>query len=116
GIRAAWRGKKWEAGGGVAIKKKKIQKRVTDYACSLQYSDLTPEVIHAAKVRVIDTLGVLICGFCGFFFQAEDGIRDWSVTGVQTVLFRSQRSSSVAAALQERWADLAALSAGIVFT
>src|SRR5437016_10671273 len=22
--------------------------------------------------------------FCGFFFQAEDGIRDWSVTGVQT--------------------------------
>ena len=26
---------------------------------------------------------------CFFFFQAEDGIRDWSVTGVQTVLFRS---------------------------
>src|SRR5258706_12107557 len=26
------------------------------------------------------------CGFAGdlFFFQAEDGIRDWSVTGVQT--------------------------------
>src|SRR5215213_10475459 len=24
-----------------------------------------------------------------FFFQAEDGIRDWSVTGVQTCLFRS---------------------------
>src|SRR3989442_10291988 len=23
-----------------------------------------------------------------FFFQAEDGIRDWSVTGVQRVLFR----------------------------
>ena len=23
------------------------------------------------------------CGFF-FFFQAEDGIRDWSVTGVQT--------------------------------
>src|SRR5258706_8611650 len=22
--------------------------------------------------------------FLGFFFQAEDGIRDWSVTGVQT--------------------------------
>src|SRR5437016_9018279 len=22
--------------------------------------------------------------FCSFFFQAEDGIRDWSVTGVQT--------------------------------
>ena len=26
---------------------------------------------------------VLICYLC-FFFQAEDGIRDWSVTGVQT--------------------------------
>src|SRR5437016_8003155 len=26
-----------------------------------------------------------MCGFlCCFFFQAEDGIRDWSVTGVQT--------------------------------
>src|SRR5438093_3443821 len=24
------------------------------------------------------------CLFCFFFFQAEDGIRDWSVTGVQT--------------------------------
>src|SRR5262249_56336478 len=24
------------------------------------------------------------CGGCVFFFQAEDGIRDWSVTGVQT--------------------------------
>src|SRR5438046_9131193 len=26
----------------------------------------------------------MICFFCFFFFQAEDGIRDWSVTGVQT--------------------------------
>src|SRR5688500_20273729 len=25
-----------------------------------------------------------------FFFQAEDGIRDYKVTGVQTVLFRSR--------------------------
>src|SRR5205807_5914359 len=24
------------------------------------------------------------CGFCFFFFQAEDGIRDYKVTGVQT--------------------------------
>src|SRR5260370_33211688 len=29
-----------------------------------------------------------------FFFQAEDGIRDSSVTGVQSVLFRSARGSS----------------------
>src|SRR5438093_8038955 len=26
----------------------------------------------------------IICFFLFFFFQAEDGIRDWSVTGVQT--------------------------------
>src|SRR5262249_56398226 len=26
----------------------------------------------------------LRCVLCFFFFQAEDGIRDWSVTGVQT--------------------------------
>src|SRR5262249_57706148 len=25
-----------------------------------------------------------VCCSCFFFFQAEDGIRDWSVTGVQT--------------------------------
>ena len=28
--------------------------------------------------------GVLTFCYCFFFFQAEDGIRDWSVTGVQT--------------------------------
>src|SRR5216684_8492332 len=31
---------------------------------------------------------MIICFF--FFFQAEDGIRDVAVTGVQTVLFRSR--------------------------
>src|SRR5699024_12124399 len=31
----------------------------------------------------------LCCFFLFFFFQAEDGIRDRNVTGVQTVLFRS---------------------------
>src|SRR5262249_60291698 len=27
---------------------------------------------------------MVFVGVCVFFFQAEDGIRDWSVTGVQT--------------------------------
>ena len=31
---------------------------------------------------------------CNFFFQAEDGIRDFSVTGVLTLLFRSLITSS----------------------
>src|SRR5256885_13112734 len=29
------------------------------------------------------------CVFCIFFFQAEDGIRDYKVTGVQTCALRS---------------------------
>lgn len=43
----------------------RIQQRLTSYACSLGYDDLTPEAIHAAKVRIIDTLGGLIGGFYG---------------------------------------------------
>src|SRR5580704_11877728 len=42
-----------------------IQQRLTSYAYDLNYDDLSPEVIHAAKVRVIDTLGALIGGFFG---------------------------------------------------
>ena len=34
-----------------------------------------------ADVQHLKVLGVV---FKIFFFQAEDGIRDWSVTGVQT--------------------------------
>src|SRR5262249_56871202 len=37
-----------------------------------------------------------LCG-CFFFFQAEDGIRDWSVTGVQTCALPIWRRS--------RWRD-----------
>jgi len=42
-----------------------IQERLTNYAFDFHYDGLSPEVIHAAKVRVIDTLGVLIGGFFG---------------------------------------------------
>src|SRR6187549_3936759 len=42
-----------------------IQQRLTSYACALNYEGLSPEAIHAAKVRVIDTLGALIGGFFG---------------------------------------------------
>jgi 2-methylcitrate dehydratase len=30
--------------------------RLTKYACALNYDGLSPEAIHAAKARVIDTL------------------------------------------------------------
>ncbi len=42
-----------------------IQERLASYACSLRYADLTPAAIHAAKVRVIDTLGSLMGGYDG---------------------------------------------------
>src|SRR5262245_26132453 len=42
-----------------------IQQRLATYACELRYEHLPPEVIHAVKVRVIDTLGALIGGFHG---------------------------------------------------
>src|SRR5262249_8626652 len=42
-----------------------IQQRLVDYALRLRYDDLPATTIHAAKVRVIDTLGALIGGFEG---------------------------------------------------
>lgn len=42
-----------------------IQLRLSAYAARLRYEDLNRETIHAAKVRVIDTLGALIGGFYG---------------------------------------------------
>ncbi len=40
-----------------------IQERLTHYACELDYADLSAEAIQAAKIRIIDTLGVLMCAF-----------------------------------------------------
>src|ERR1700676_2329877 len=40
-----------------------IQQRLTSYACDLNYDSLSPEAVHAARVRIIDALGALIGGF-----------------------------------------------------
>ena len=40
-----------------------IQDRLTNYAINLNYDTLSADAIHAAKVRVIDTLGALVGGF-----------------------------------------------------
>ncbi len=40
-----------------------IQERIVNYACGFDYRDVTPEAIHAAMMRVIDTLGALMGGF-----------------------------------------------------
>lgn len=42
-----------------------IQERLASYACGLRYEALSPTAIHAAKVRIIDTLGALIGGYHG---------------------------------------------------
>jgi 2-methylcitrate dehydratase len=42
-----------------------IQQALTSYAADFHYDGLPSEVIHAAKVRVIDTLGCLIGAFYG---------------------------------------------------
>jgi 2-methylcitrate dehydratase len=40
-----------------------VQSRLAEYACALRYEALSPDAIHACKVRVIDTLGALFGGF-----------------------------------------------------
>src|SRR5688572_3205953 len=42
-----------------------IQSQLAGFAARLVYDDLDAAAIHAAKVRVIDTLGALIGGFFG---------------------------------------------------
>src|SRR5262249_59723243 len=43
-------------------------------------------MLELCGVTLIGTVYLVhfVGGFVFFFFQAEDGIRDWSVTGVQT--------------------------------
>ena len=42
-----------------------IQERLASYAHGLRAADIPPTTLHAARVRVIDTLGALIGGFFG---------------------------------------------------
>src|SRR5690242_20114630 len=43
----------------------RLQQRLTEYTYGLSYDQLPRDVAHAAKVRIIDTLGALIGGFFG---------------------------------------------------
>src|SRR5437016_488328 len=40
--------------------------------------------IYSSIISIHNSIGVAVSSFFVFFFQAEAGIRDWSVTGVQT--------------------------------
>src|SRR5207302_3123124 len=50
----------------------------------------------------IDALSPILTLLSFFFFQAEDGIRDFHVTGVQRVLFRSN-FPTVAGSTRQPW-------------
>src|SRR5688572_8262668 len=53
--------------GEIGIKKAvdSIQEQLTSYGYGLKYDDLSSDAIHAAKLRIIDTLGALVGGFFG---------------------------------------------------
>ena len=46
-----------------AIAEDHIQQRIVQYALAIDFDSLSPDAIHAAKLRVIDTFGGLISGF-----------------------------------------------------
>jgi 2-methylcitrate dehydratase len=50
---------------GADFKADAIQDALVGYAFALRYEDLTPEVVHAARVRIVDTFGSLVGGFDG---------------------------------------------------
>src|SRR5687767_3268177 len=54
-----------DASGSAAKAVDALQERLTDYACTLTYDSLPAHVVHAAKARVIDTMGVVIGGVFG---------------------------------------------------
>src|SRR5215213_10887555 len=64
----------------------------------------------------MNTEGCLACLLFFFFFQAEDGIRDWSVTGVQTcarpICLASRRGDGRGAGTRRRSRDRGARRRG----
>jgi 2-methylcitrate dehydratase len=52
-------------GGDIESGVDRVLDRLSGYAAGLEYGALSPSAIHAAKVRIIDTLGALIAGFDG---------------------------------------------------
>jgi 2-methylcitrate dehydratase len=53
--------------GGIRIMMDPTLKAISDYGVSLTFGQLTPEVVHEVKRRIIDTLG---CGMGAYFMEA----------------------------------------------
>src|SRR5256885_12141304 len=67
------------------------------------------------RVALTLVLGAAIVWYVFFFFQAEDGIRDYKVTGVQTCALPISAGLGFAGseALKDRWLPLAASGGGL---
>src|SRR5262249_58933210 len=66
------------------------------------------------------TMKWLMLSFFVFFFQAEDGIRDWSVTGVQTCALPISRRTTVSVtkiylSLRQIFVTLTVVRLGLLF-
>src|SRR5258706_8721311 len=73
----------WQAGQVCWMEKKPCERRTEPEPWHVSQvlgcvPGLAPEPWHVSHVSMVG-MRILV-----FFFQAEDGIRDWSVTGVQT--------------------------------
>src|SRR2546429_91803 len=97
----SWRGREWRAGGGRALKKR--AGRETGRMCAVSCRR------WAAMQSAACAMSIAICTFQEleavsffFFFQAEDGIRDVAVTGVQTCALPIGSSSTMSVRILTR--------------
>src|SRR5438093_252915 len=79
-----------------AEQKERVRELLADVGMDQDLEKLPSQISGGMQKRV-----GLARALAFFFFQAEDGIRDWSVTGVQTCAFRSQKVQ----ALGSTWTD-----------
>src|SRR3989339_1392614 len=62
---------------------------------SAAFPIITLETPCSMATKALSNLGIIPANICLFFFQAEDGIRDWSVTGVQTCALPIQAEDGI---------------------
>jgi 2-methylcitrate dehydratase len=82
------------------LKRDKVQAQLASYACSLDYDRLPPDVIQAAKARIVDTLGVLVSGFDGEPCKVTRNLaKELNYPGRSTILGTDWKTSVEMAAL-----------------
>ncbi|WP_163266579.1 MmgE/PrpD family protein [Chelativorans alearense] len=76
-----------------------IRERLAAYAAGLHFDDLPVEVVHAAKLRIIDTLGALVGGLSGAPCQIARSVasRTADADGATVIGTRTKASPELAA-------------------